>query len=87
MTFKHNPNSGNLRKNDFKKEDKHPDYRGSCVVSPELAGREIDLAAWIKKDKNGKPYMSISFSEPYKKESVQSQPAPPAFDDGSDLPF
>lgn len=49
-------NTGALFKNDRKERDTHPDYRGSINV----AGQEFWLSAWIKKDRNGKSFMSLS---------------------------
>jgi len=88
MPYEHKPNSGSLFKNEKKEKPNQPDYRGSCVITPDMVGKQIDIAAWLKESKNGKKFMSLAFSEPYNK-PVESQ-APkqaPAFDDGSDIPF
>lgn len=45
-----------------KTSDKQPDYKGKAIID----GKEKEVAIWVKKDKNGKDYFSISFSEPYK---------------------
>lgn len=52
-----NTNRGVLFKNDKKESDKHPDYKGSYTDG---SGSEHWLSAWIKMDKNGKPFMSLS---------------------------
>lgn len=51
-----NDNRGVLFKNKEKKQDTHADYQGNINVE----GQEFWLNAWIKKDKNGNPYMSLS---------------------------
>ena len=53
-------NTGTLFKNDYKKADNHPDYKGKCMVN----GKEMEFAAWLKDGQKGK-YMSFSFSEPF----------------------
>jgi len=52
-----NSNRGVLFKNDRKEKDTHPDYKGSYTDGN---GAEFWLSAWIKKDKNGNSFMSLS---------------------------
>ena len=52
-----NKNTGVLFKNAKKKTDKHPDYTGTYTDG---AGKEHWLSSWIKTDKNGNKYMSLS---------------------------
>ncbi len=84
----YNPmNNGALFKNADKKTDNHPDYRGTIMVSPELAGKEVNIAAWLKESgpqskKPGTKYMSLSVSE-MRPATTQSATAAPA----NDLPF
>lgn len=61
--YEQKDNSGALFKNDKKESEKQPDYRGECVVN----GKELAVSAWIKTSAKGTKYMSLSFSEPYKK--------------------
>ena len=52
-------NSGALFKETEKKSEKHPDYKGSCMVNGEV----IYIAAWINTPKaGGDKYMSLSFT-------------------------
>jgi len=51
-------NWGTLFKNARKTEPKHPDYTGDLVVN----GKNYRQAAWLKKDKNGKTYMSVAIT-------------------------
>ena len=82
-------NNGALFKNDKGGNDKRPDYRGPAIV----AGKEYEIAAWLKKSAKGQPYMSLSFSEPRPKGGTKvagDDDAPPPkkgadFDDA--LPF
>jgi uncharacterized protein (DUF736 family) len=74
-------NSGAIFKNNFKKAETHPDYKGDVKVN----GKEMEIALWVKQSKDGKNYFSASFSEPYVKQETQSAPMPPIVND--DLPF
>ena len=70
-------NAGAIFKNNYKKSESHPDYKGNCVVN----GKEMEIALWVKTSSNGNSYFSASFSEPY----VAPQTAPLVSND--DLPF
>lgn len=82
-----NTNSGALFKNERKEKENHPDYRGRGNFD----GVDFEVAAWIRKSKDGKTYMSLAFSEPYVKEDAPAAAPPraretqPALDD--DIPF
>ena len=84
-------NSGALFKEE-KKSEKHPDYKGNCMVNGEV----MYIAAWINESQGGKKYMSLSFTAPstdakYSKKDADSTPAPsfskPQASAGDDLPF
>jgi len=87
MAYEQKDNSGSLFKNDKKEKDTHPDYRGDCTVN----GEKKSIGAWIKKDKNGKSFMSLSFGEPFQKTDKaepKKEPKKDAFDDlDDDIPF
>ena len=51
--------SGILWKNKFKKSDREPFFRGKATIR----GHEVELAAWLKKDKNGQDMISIAFDD------------------------
>ena len=74
-------NSGAIFKNTNKKAETHPDYKGKVNVN----NKEMEIALWVKQSKDGKPYFSASFSEPYVKQEAPIQPLPPIVND--DLPF
>ena len=59
-TYEMKANSGSLFSNaENKKTDKHPDYKGSCLVE----GKKMNISAWINESKAGKKYMSLKFDE------------------------
>lgn len=77
-----------------KKSEKAPNMTGKIFITPDLAGREVEIAGWTQVSKAGNKYISLSVKEPYvPQEAVQQQPAYqpaqaeplPDFDD--DLPF
>ena len=43
-----------LSSNQYKKEDKHPDYKGKGMVD----GTEYQFAAWVKEGKDGGTFLS-----------------------------
>ena len=87
-------NSGALFREENKQSDKHPDYKGNCLVS----GQKMYIAAWINESKGGKKYMSLSFSAPSEdakyNQSNSTATTKPEFAEpqssvntGDDLPF
>tara|TARA_Y100000296_G_C5038810_1_gene188718 strand:+ start:297 stop:572 length:276 start_codon:yes stop_codon:yes gene_type:complete len=87
-------NSGALFKEEEKKSEKHPDYKGNCLVN----GQKMYIAAWINESKGGKKYMSLSFTPPsedakYNKANSSATEKPEfakpqaSVGSGDDLPF
>lgn len=72
-------NAGAIFKNNYKKAESHPEYKGKCVVN----GKEMEIALWVKDTKTGEKYFSASFSEPYVAQEPTSAPVTP----NDDLPF
>lgn len=66
MTQYDDTNRGALFKNDRKEADNHPDYKGKINID----GVDYWLSAWIKTDKSGAKYMSLS---PQRKDQGQQQ--------------
>lgn len=88
-------NTGAIFKNDNKKADNHPDYKGKVNVN----GKEMEVALWMKTSAKGVKFMSASFSEPFVKGEPQiqrnepqingtlKQPSYVSLDEKDDLPF
>jgi hypothetical protein len=75
------PGTFSLFKNQEKKTDKHPDYKGD---GKDLDGNEIWVSAWLKDSKVGK-FMSCSFKLKDEKPKAKSEKF--YDDDLSDAPF
>lgn len=81
MTYDNN-NSGALFKNDKQGVETRPDYRGQINVD----GTDYWLSSWLKKDKNGNTFMSLSVQS--KDAQDKSKAKTPAKDLGEDpIPF
>ncbi len=76
-------NTGAIFKNDFKKTETQPDYKGKCLVD----GKEKEIAMWLNESKAGKKYFSVKFSLPYQAEVEQGGYQKPKQEEESDLPF
>ena len=84
--FKQKPGFGSLFRNK-KENDKQPDYRGD-ICTPN--GEQLQVAGWIKQDKNGKGYMSLKVQEPRASENRDERkpaPTPRPQEDFEDAPF
>ena len=57
-------NTGAIFKNNYKKTDAQPDYKGKAVID----GVEKEVALWLKESKNGVKYFGAAFSKPYQAE-------------------
>jgi len=64
--YEHKAGNGSIFKNQYKENENQPDYRGSIKLQD---GSDKELAAWVKQDKNGNSFLSLSISDPYKKET------------------
>ena len=60
-------NTGAIFKNNYKKTDSQPDYKGKAVID----GVEKEVALWLKESKNGVKYFGAAFSKPYQAEVEQ----------------
>lgn len=72
-------NSGAIFKNDYKQEDKHPDYKGTVDVE----GKLFDIALWLNESKQGKKYFGVKVDEHKEKEAKPDALGEPE----NDLPF
>jgi uncharacterized protein (DUF736 family) len=60
-------NTGAIFKNDNKKAENHPDYKGKVNVN----GKDMEIALWMKTSAKGVKFFSASFSEPFVKNEPQ----------------
>ena len=82
MSYEQRDNSGSLFKNDKKTTDKHPDRKGSAMID----GVNYWVSGWVKQDKNGNPWMSLSFQA--KDGAQQAGPKKPVSEELDDeIPF
>jgi hypothetical protein len=81
MGFVQKENSGAVFVNDDKKAENHADRKGDCNID----GVEYWISGWIKKDKNGKPFMSLAFKR--KDKGTKRAPARVEVTDDSDMPW
>jgi len=64
-------NSGALFTNDKREKETHPHYQGKAMI----AGKENYVSMWIKEDKNGKKYFSLSFKPVQEQAKPQNRPS------------
>ena len=84
ITMEQKNNTGAIFKNDYKKTEQHPDYKGKAMID----GKAKDVAVWLNESQNGKKYFSIKFSEPYKEAEASKQDMPQYLPNKlDDLPF
>jgi hypothetical protein len=57
MSYEQKDNSGSVFQNTRKEKDTHPDRTGSARIG----GVDYWVSGWLKKDKNGSQYLSLSF--------------------------
>jgi uncharacterized protein (DUF736 family) len=60
-------NTGAIFKNDNKKAENHPDYKGKVLVN----GKDMEIALWLNTSAKGVTYFSAIFSEPFVKSEPQ----------------
>jgi hypothetical protein len=80
MAYEQRDGQGSLFKNDEKKTEKHPDYRGDCMID----GKKFWLSAWIKTGKNGK-FMSLALQP--KEDKQGRRQGGKQEEDGDSVPF
>lgn len=83
--FQQRPNKGSMFPNKWKKNDNHPDFKGSVFIDKDLLIElvknrtseliEVKLDAWKKVDKNGNPWLSMSV-DTYKKQETTEEKDP-----------
>jgi hypothetical protein len=87
MAYEQQNNSGAVFVNDRKEKDTHPDRAGSATID----GVEYWVSGWLKKSRDGQPYLSLAFKRKNadaaqsKNETAKSAGGPAPFDD--EIPF
>ena len=76
-------NTGAIFKNNYKKTDSQPDYKGKAVID----GVEKEVALWLNESKSGVKYFSATFSKPYQAEVEAGGDEPIKKTSSDDLPF
>jgi uncharacterized protein (DUF736 family) len=80
-------NRGALFKNDKKESESHPDYKGNLNVG----GKDFWISSWIKKDRNGNTFMSLSVKpkdgRPERETPAARPRQEPRDTDDSEIPF
>lgn len=80
MAFELKEDQCTIFKNEHKKDEKHPDYKGSIKINGEVK----EIALWVKTSQKGVPYFSGKISE----KRQQPQRTPNSFPPQSDgMPF
>ena len=72
-------NTGAIFKNENKKAENHPDYKGKVLVN----NKEMEVALWMKTSAKGVKFFSASFSEPFVKNEPQIQRNEPQINSAS----
>jgi hypothetical protein len=71
MAYEIKNNTGTAFKNKRKEADTHADYTGEGLVNNE----PVWLNLWVKKDKSGNTYFSMSFRPKKAQEAKPAQPS------------
>jgi hypothetical protein len=81
VAFEQKDNSGAVFVNDRKTADNHPDRTGSAKIN----GEDFWVHGWLKKTKDGKPYLSLAFKK--KNEQPAASNKSRADDMSDSIPF
>lgn len=76
---KRTDNIGSLSRNRKKESEKHPDFKGSCIV----AGVEYWISSYINEGEGGGKYFRLYFSP----KDASKTAAAESLDDMPDIPF
>lgn len=72
MAYEHKPNTGSLFNVENRKNDSWPLYRGSIFITPDMAGRVVEISAFENTSKSGVSYLGLTVKEPYVKDESTS---------------
>lgn len=57
MAYEQKDMTGSVFANQRKEKDTHPDRTGDCTID----GKKYWINGWVKQDRNGKQFLSLSF--------------------------
>jgi uncharacterized protein (DUF736 family) len=90
MAYEHKEGKGTIFPNDYKSDEKHPDYRGKAMWKGEL----IEISLWEGETQAGVKKFGVAISEPRPQKDAAPKgfvkkyaAAAPKADDGDDIPF
>jgi len=81
MAFEQKDNSGAVFVNDRKDQDTHPDRTGTAKID----GTDYWVNGWLRKTKDGKPYLALSFRSKQEQQATSNKPRADDFNDA--IPF
>ena len=87
-----NQSDGAIYTNDYKQNEKQPDWTGKVEISRDMLKELVSVALWNRTSKNGKEYKYARLDIPQKKEEPKEEPVKDSSDDietftDDDIPF
>ncbi len=78
MAYEHKDNTASAFPNDYKTEDKHPDFKGKGKIVSQDGSMSwsVDIALWVRDREDGTTMFSIKFDP--SREKTEEAPAKPA---------
>jgi hypothetical protein len=70
MAYEHKEAKGTIFPNGYKKEDRHPDYKGKCLWNGEL----IEISLWSNETDSGETRFGFQISVPKTGNGTQKKP-------------
>ena len=83
MAYEKKPGEFTLFANDYKQNDKHPDYKGHGLA---LDGTALDIALWKRTSQNGKEYYSVKIEFPRPSATSRGEYQRPAYTSAAQVP-
>lgn len=84
MAYEQKPGFGSFFRNTKKEKDTQPDYRGD-ICTP--SGEKLEIAGWLKKDKNDRTFLSLKVQVPREKPEETKPAGKPHADFADEVPF
>jgi hypothetical protein len=81
MPYEQRDNTGSLFKNTEKRNERGPDYSGTCLIE----GVEFFFDGWIKQKEGGRAWMSFSLKRKEKQAQQPTRQAPRRSRDDDDF--